>query len=171
MRWILAASCWPTCSIRGGIVALAIGGLLAQLASVVDGCDGEVARLQFKESAFGGWFDAVLDRYSDAFLLFGLTWHVFAVQGSALVLGVGFLAITGSFMVSYTADKHDSLMQERFERGGRGGFRIGRDLRVLIIALGAVINLPFLALALIAGIMNVETLRRVVAARDPRAAA
>jgi CDP-L-myo-inositol myo-inositolphosphotransferase len=155
----------------GGVVALALGGLLAQLASVVDGCDGEVARLQFKESAFGGWFDAVLDRYSDAFLLFGLTWHVFAAQGSALVLGVGFLAITGSFMVSYTADKHDGLMQERFERGGGGGFRIGRDLRVLVIALGAVINMPFLALSLIAGVMNVETLRRVVAARDPRAAA
>jgi hypothetical protein len=34
-----------------------------------------------------------------------------------------------------------------------------------------VINMPFLALSLIAGVMNVETLRRVVAARDPRAAA
>ena len=154
----------------GGFVALAAGGLLAQFSSVVDGCDGEVARLRFTESAFGGWFDSVLDRYSDAFLLFGLTWHVFAVQESALVLAVGFLAITGSFMVSYTADKHDGLMKTRFERGEGGGFRIGRDLRVLVIALGAVLNLPFLALALIAGIMNFETLRRVIAAREPRAA-
>jgi CDP-L-myo-inositol myo-inositolphosphotransferase len=113
----------------------------------------------------------VLDRYSDAFLLFGFTWHVFAAQGSALVFGVGFLAITGSFMVSYTADKYDSLMKARFERGEGGGFRIGRDLRVLVIALGAVANLPFLALILIAGIMNVETLRRIIAARNPRAAA
>jgi CDP-L-myo-inositol myo-inositolphosphotransferase len=95
---------------------------------------------------------------------------VFAAQGSALVLGVGFLAITGSFMVSYTADKYDGLMKARFDRGEGGGFRIGRDLRVLVIALGAVLNLPFLALALIAGIMNFETVRRVIAAREPRAA-
>ncbi len=155
----------------GGTLTLALGGLLAQLASVVDGCDGEVARLQFRESAFGGWFDAVLDRYSDAFLLFGLTWHVFITQGSALVLGVGFLAITGSFMVSYTADKHDSLMKTRFERGEGRGFRIGRDLRVLVIALGAVVNLPFLALSVIAAVMNIETVRRVAAARDARAPA
>ena len=58
--------------------ALALGGLLAQLASVVDGCDGEVARLKFHESAYGGWFGAVLDRYADAFLLLGLTWYVFS---------------------------------------------------------------------------------------------
>ena len=150
----------------GGTLTLALGGLLAQLASVVDGCDGEVARLKFQESVFGGWFDAVLDRYSDAFLLFGLTWHVFVTQGSALVLGVGFLAITGSFMVSYTADKYDGVMKARFEQSKFGGFRIGRDLRVLVIALGAVANLPFLTLALIAGIMNAETVRRVVAARS-----
>ncbi len=155
----------------GGTLTLALGGLLAQLASVVDGCDGELARLQFRESAFGGWFDAVLDRYSDAFLLFGLSWHVFATQGNALVLGVGFLAITGSFMVSYTADKHDSLMKTRFERGEGRGFRVGRDLRVLVIAVGAVLNLPFLALSLIAVVMNVETVRRVAAARDARAPA
>jgi CDP-L-myo-inositol myo-inositolphosphotransferase len=81
------------------------------------------------------------------------------------------MAITGSFMVSYTADKHDSLMKARFERGRVGGFRIGRDLRVLMIALGAVVNLPYLALSLIAGIMNAETVRRVVAARSLRAPA
>jgi CDP-L-myo-inositol myo-inositolphosphotransferase len=79
---------------------------------------------------------------------------------------VGFLAITGSFMVSYTADKYDGVMKARFEQSKFGGFRIGRDLRVLVIALGAVANLPFLTLALIAGIMNAEAVRRVVTARS-----
>jgi len=54
----------------GGYINLIIGGILAQIASVIDGCDGEIARLKFKTSEFGGWFDAVLDRYADAFLLF-----------------------------------------------------------------------------------------------------
>jgi CDP-L-myo-inositol myo-inositolphosphotransferase len=156
----------------GGALWLVAGGLLAQAASVVDGCDGEVARLRLQESDFGGWFDAVLDRYADAFLLFGLTWHVFfAAEGSPLVLFVGFMAITGSFLVSYTADKYDGLMKTRFQRGETLGIRIGRDLRVLVIALGAVLSLPFLALSLIAVVMNAETVRRIVTASHGRAAA
>ena len=155
----------------GGYLMLALGGLLAQLASVVDGCDGEVARLKFRESAYGGWFDAVLDRYADAFLLLGLTWHVFSGAGSGAVVVVGFLAVIGSFTVSYTADKYDGLMKLRFERGQPKGIRIGRDLRVLMISLGAVLNLPFLTLSFIAGIMNAETVRRIVVARRGELAA
>ena len=155
----------------GGYLVLALGGLLAQLASVVDGCDGEVARLKFRESAYGRWFDAVLDRYADAFLLMGLTWHVFSRAGSGAVLIVGFLAIVGSFTVSYTADKYDGLMKARFERGQPKGIRIGRDLRVLMISLGALLNLPFLTLSFIAGIMNAETVRRIVVARRGELAA
>jgi CDP-L-myo-inositol myo-inositolphosphotransferase len=147
----------------GGHLLLALGAVFAQVASVIDGCDGEVARLKLRESSFGGWFDAVLDRYADAILLFGLTWHAFVARDASIVLIVGFLAIVGSFMNSYTADKYDHLMQARFEQGK--GIRIGRDVRVLMISLGALLNQPFLTLSLIAGLMNVETVRRVVVAR------
>ena len=148
----------------GGHLLLALGAVLAQFASVIDGCYGEVARLKLRESSFGGWFDAVLDRYADAILLFGLTWHAFVARDASIVLIVGFLAIVGSFMNSYTADKYDRLMQARFEQGK--GIRIGRDVRVLMISVGALLNQPFLTLALIAGLMTVETVRRVVVARS-----
>ncbi|MDK1025355.1 MAG: NTP transferase domain-containing protein, partial [Gammaproteobacteria bacterium] len=105
----------------GGYFALLLGGVLAQFASIIDGCDGEVARLKYQSSDVGGWFDAVLDRYADAFLLFGLTWHLLAVEANALILLVGFMAIIGSFMLSYTADKYDNLMRERLQVGGKAG--------------------------------------------------
>ena len=70
-------------------------------------------------------------------------------------------------MVSYTADKYDSLMKNRFERGS--ALRVGRDLRVLMISVGAILNAPFLTLALIAGLMNVETVRRIAVARRQEA--
>lgn len=148
----------------GGYPALLAGGLLAQLASVIDGCDGEVARLKYMESSFGGWFDAVLDRYADAFLLFGLTWHTYFERTNALALVVGFLALIGSFMLSYTADKYDKLMCSRIKSGK--SIRIGRDVRVFLIFLGALLNQPFPALLIIAVLMNIETIRRVVACRD-----
>jgi CDP-L-myo-inositol myo-inositolphosphotransferase len=146
----------------GGYLSLLLGGILAQFASIIDGSDGEVARLKFQSSRYGGWFDAVLDRYADAFLLFGLMWHVYADRADSLVLLIGFMAIIGSFMVSYTADKYDSLMRDRIQKG----IRIGRDIRVFLIFLAALFNQAYLILVMIALIMNIETIRRVIICRD-----
>ena len=145
-----------------GYLPLALGALLAQFASIVDGCDGEVARLKSIGSDFGGWFDAVLDRYEDAFLLFGLTWHIYAPAQNDVFLFVGFLAIVGSFMNSYTADKYDSIMEAKFNNGKM--IRIGRDIRILMIAVGALLNVTYGLLLVIAILTNVETVRRVIVA-------
>ncbi len=150
----------------GGYSALLLGGVLAQFASIIDGCDGEVARLKYQSSDFGGWFDAVLDRYADAFLLFGLTWHLLAVEANGWVLFAGFMAVIGSFMLSYTADKYDNLMRDRINAGGKAGLRMGRDVRVFVIFLGALANMVLPILILIAVVMNLETLRRVSSARN-----
>ena len=147
----------------GGYPALAAGGVLAQLASVLDGCDGEIARLKHSQSEFGGWFDAVLDRYADAILLFGLMWHVFAATGTNLSIVLGFAAIVGSFLNSYTADKYDGMMAQTLHRASY--FRLGRDVRVFLIFLGAVLNQPLVTLAVVALVMNVEVVRRIVISR------
>ena len=65
VSWLLSCVAAGLMAVSG-YPALAIGGVLAQLASIIDGCDGEVARLKRCQSEFGGWFDAVLDRYADA---------------------------------------------------------------------------------------------------------
>ena len=146
-----------------GYPALAAGGALAQLASIIDGCDGEIARLKYSQSEFGGWFDAVLDRYADAVLLFGLMWHEFAAEGTGLAILLGFAAIVGSFLNSYTADKYDGVMAQRLQ--GASYFRLGRDVRVLFIFLGAILNQPLLALGVVAVVMNVEVVRRIMICR------
>ena len=40
---------------------LALGGCLYQLSSMIDGCDGEIARLKFKHSDWGEWYDTISD--------------------------------------------------------------------------------------------------------------
>jgi len=147
-----------------GYFMLLLGGLIAQFASIVDGCDGEVARLKYQSSAYGGWFDAVLDRYADAFLLFGLTWHAYSNKTDGFILLFGFLAIIGSFMLSYTADKYDSLMRDRIS--GSKGLRMGRDIRVFLIFLGAVVNQAYLILVVVAAVMNIATIHRLIICRD-----
>lgn len=145
----------------GGYLNLIIGGILAQISSIIDGCDGEIARLKFQTSEFGGWFDAVLDRYADAFLLFGLTYYIYLPAKNFLYLLVGFLAIIGAFMNSYTADKYDGLMKKKIAPG-KYYFRMGRDVRMFIIFLGALINQPLPVLFIIAILMNVENIRRII---------
>jgi CDP-L-myo-inositol myo-inositolphosphotransferase len=146
----------------GNYGLLALGGIIAQFASIIDGSDGEVARLKYLSSDYGGWFDAVLDRYADAFLLFGLTWYVYSQDLSQWDLVIGFIAIIGSFMLSYTADKYDNLMKSRIKKG----IRMGRDVRVFMIFLGAIFNQPYLVLIVIAVLMNYETMRRIVICRN-----
>ena len=143
---------------------LALGGIVAQFASIIDGSDGEVARLKYLSSDYGGWFDAVLDRYADAFLLFGLTWYVYSQDLSPWALGIGFLAIIGSFMLSYTADKYDNLMKKRTKKG----LRMGRDVRVFLMFLGAILNQAYTVLIVIAVLMNLETIQRMVICKNDR---
>ncbi|MBW2340108.1 MAG: NTP transferase domain-containing protein [Deltaproteobacteria bacterium] len=144
-----------------GYSNLVIGATLAQVSSIIDGCDGEIARLKFQVTEFGGWFDAVLDRYADAFLLFSLTYHVYVANRDISALFIGFLAIIGTFMNSYTADKYDGLMKRKLGPG-KCYFRMGRDVRMFIIFLGALLNQPLTILALIALLMNGENIRRIV---------
>jgi len=145
--------------LKGGYATLLSGAVLAQIASIIDGCDGEIARLKYQSTAFGGWFDAVLDRYADAFLLFGLICHIYFLKDNFLYIIVGFLALTGTFMNSYTADKYDGLMRKL---GVRTRFRMGRDIRIFIIFLGALINQILLILFIIGVVTNVENVRRVL---------
>ena len=90
------------------------------------------------------------------------TTPILVIGHITLVLTVGFLAIIGSFMNSYTADKYDNLMETKFDNGKM--IRIGRDIRILLIAVGALLNVTYWLLLAIAILTNVETVRRVIVA-------
>ncbi len=123
-----------------------IGGIVIQLASILDGSDGEVARLKKIQSPFGNFFDAVLDRYSDGFILFGMFYYTLTASavGSLLgpssiplIVGTSMLALLGTLMVSYTSAK--SVTDFGYRYGGRWtAAGRGRDLRLFVLALGGV---------------------------------
>jgi len=92
----------------GSYLWIAVGGLLYQLSSIVDGNDGEIARLKFQGSKFGGWFDTVADDVTNLSFILGLGlgtarltgnlgWTVFAVVG--VCMGV----ITVAHLYAYLA--------------------------------------------------------------------
>ena len=70
----------------GGIIYWFLGGILTQVSSIIDGCDGEIARLRFKPSAFGALLDTILDRYSDISLLIGIAFYYSKLYDSILII-------------------------------------------------------------------------------------
>lgn len=128
--------CSAAVGLSGGVafgIGLAwLGGLLAAVAQVLDGVDGQVARLTGRESPKGAFLDSVLDRYVDFSLLFGML--VYGLRFSSglqigdLVLGPVWimvltgLAAAGSSQVSYTTARASALKLDypRPELAGKG---------------------------------------------------
>ncbi|USS40123.1 NTP transferase domain-containing protein [Thermococcus aggregans] len=80
-----------------------LGGVLYQLNSILDGVDGEIARAAMKTSKFGGYFDSILDRYIDFFVLLALALHL---NPDIWEWAIVSLALFGSAMVSYSTERY-----------------------------------------------------------------
>ena len=96
-------------------VLVALGQLLAGavvlvLGSVLDAVDGALARATGLTSAFGSFLDSTLDRAAEAILYVGLIAYFLRVDADPIgpVL-LALAALCGSFMVSYTRAKAESL--------------------------------------------------------------
>ena len=57
----------------GGYWNMLLGAVLSVFASILDGCDGEVARLKLLESAFGCWLETICDYLYYLFIFAGMT--------------------------------------------------------------------------------------------------
>jgi choline kinase/phosphoglycolate phosphatase-like HAD superfamily hydrolase/phosphatidylglycerophosphate synthase len=134
-----------TASVAFAVKAPIVAGLLVTLASVLDRSDGEVARLTFRSSAYGGFLDAVLDRAADGIMFTGAaiylatSTHLASLVGTAqvtLALAVSGAALAGHLLVSYTTAKAAVDLGHRYRGTFLGGGR-GRDRRLLLVSVGA----------------------------------
>ncbi len=78
---------------EGSHFYVALGGLLFQFASVVDGCDGEVATLKFAGSRFGEWLDTVADNVSYLGFFSGVIFGMYRLTTEPVVIALGFIAL------------------------------------------------------------------------------
>ena len=106
-----------------------LGGALFVIGSVADILDGALARAASKGTVFGAFLDATFDRLGEAAMLAAIG-LVFMRDGNEVALVATFAAVTGSFLVSYTRAKAESL-------GLRGDVGFGsRVERVVLISVG-----------------------------------
>jgi CDP-diacylglycerol--glycerol-3-phosphate 3-phosphatidyltransferase len=84
------------------------GGVMILLAGACDVFDGAVAKESGRITAFGGFFDSCLDRYSDVLLLGGAGIY-YAAHGPLRNVVLAVLAIGGSTLVSYTRARAENI--------------------------------------------------------------
>ncbi len=191
-----------------------IGGIGIQLASIIDGIDGELARLQNTTTRFGAVLDAVTDRYADAAIIAGLTIYATRFEPHPHPEALGLLALAGTLIVSYSrarieaslfpttppppaeggrlevGDDHTSTTPPPPESGTLGVEDLppptsnlqpsnppptsnlqpstslfglaSRDVRTLLMAIGAILGLAYATLAVIATITTLTIAWRLI---------
>ena len=136
-----------------------LAGVIIFLAGIFDMTDGRVARVTNTVSVFGGFFDSVIDRYSDLALYFGLLVYYARVNRFFYVVLVA-LAMTGSVMVSYVRARAESLIDQC-----KVGF-MERPERIVLLIIGALFDHMAPVLWVIAVISNISVVHRILYTRS-----
>jgi CDP-diacylglycerol--glycerol-3-phosphate 3-phosphatidyltransferase len=86
-------------------------GWILGLTAFFDVLDGEVARRTGRSTVFGAFYDSTLDRVADGALMAGLTvfYATNAVHHNIYMMVICLVGIIGTFLVSYTRARAESL--------------------------------------------------------------
>ncbi len=79
---------------RGDWRDVALGGFLFQLASIYDGCDGEISKLKLTSSKFGEWLDTLCDNTTYIAFFIGVVVGAHR-QGYTYLLPLGVMMVVG----------------------------------------------------------------------------
>jgi CDP-diacylglycerol---glycerol-3-phosphate 3-phosphatidyltransferase len=173
VRWLALARINPNVLTFLGLVVNAIAAVLFGLANsenqarlfryagltiigsgFFDLVDGRVARASNQVTRFGGFFDSVIDRYSDASQFFGLLVFYARGQRFAYVVLTAYVMVN-AIMVSYTRARAESLIASC-----RVGF-LERPERLVLVILGALFNRMAPVLWVIAILSTITVIHRV----------
>lgn len=124
-----------------------LGAVLVHLASILDGVDGEVARLAVRASPRGALLDGILDRIADAAVLAGLgLWSLSSETMASTSLVFAVTATSGAMLSMASKDRIAALGLPKTRERLLGWLLGGRDGRLFVVAVGAILGKPLEAL-------------------------
>lgn len=126
--WLFSiGSYWP------GVLA----GFLSLAASVLDGCDGEIARLKYQESALGCWIETFGDYSYYVAIFVGITVGAVHQTGFEIFYWIGALALTATIvtfaMLIYLRARITNGQPDRLHAVARDRFQAEQSLWSRII--------------------------------------
>lgn len=145
---------------------LILGGILIQFMSVLDGCDGELARMNFRQSNWGGFLDANLDKYIDAAAVAGMTLGYLKITGNFWIIPISLFLIFGLGLDGYMPNKFQVMTGKRLNFYTLKFVNIKRDSRLLILSLGAVFNLILFSFLILLIFYHLKVVIRLISAKQ-----
>lgn len=129
--------------------------VLLLLSGLCDALDGAIARVCSKTSAFGGFFDSVLDRYVDGLVCSAI------IIGGLCELRWGAIALVGSLLVSYTRARAEA---EKVKMESVG--LMERPERILIVVITTLVEIYVrgalnFGMFLLAALTNITVMQRI----------
>lgn len=131
-----------------------VAGMIIIFAGLFDMVDGRVARATNQVTRFGGFFDSVLDRYSDLALLVGLLVYYGTINRPSYVVLTA-IVMTASVMISYTRTRAENIIPTC-----KVGF-LERPERIVLLIIGALFDRMAPVLWVIAVLGNLTVIHRM----------
>lgn len=151
-----------------------IGSIMLVISGILDLVDGTVARKLGRESEFGAVFDWIVDKYVDGFALLGIAVSGLASisrilpLGPAADVGVAVIAIIGSMMntfikpVVYAEVGYSERIEGKINDPLEGVGFFGRPETIVVLVLGGVTGLMWVALPIVALCTNLSAVQRII---------
>ncbi|HUA61197.1 MAG TPA: CDP-alcohol phosphatidyltransferase family protein [Verrucomicrobiae bacterium] len=149
----LVINIWAACLFATGDFRWAAVVIIG--AGLFDMVDGRVARASNRVTRFGGFFDSVLDRYSDLALLMGLLVYYASINRYWYIVLTA-VVMTASVMVSYARARAENTIPKC-----KVGF-LERPERVVLIIIGALFGRMAQVLWVIAILGNLTVIHRMI---------
>jgi CDP-diacylglycerol--glycerol-3-phosphate 3-phosphatidyltransferase len=133
-----------------------LAGVLVLVAGLFDLLDGALARFTEQATRFGAILDSVVDRISEAAILCGLLIWYIPQEEAGLGIVLIFVVLIGSFLVSYIRARAEGLGWQ---------CQVGlftRAERVIVLAIGLLVNQIFIALCVLAVFVFITIVQRLV---------
>jgi CDP-diacylglycerol---glycerol-3-phosphate 3-phosphatidyltransferase len=131
------------------------GAVVVIFAGLFDMVDGRVARETNQVTRFGGFFDSVLDRYSDLAVLAGMLVYYASIDRFFYVVLTA-IAMMGTALVSYARARAENMIPRC-----KVGF-MERPERVVLVIIGGLFNRMAQVLWVIAVLANVSVISRMI---------
>jgi len=133
-----------------------LGGVLVLVAGLFDLLDGALARFTKQATRFGAILDSVVDRIAEAAILCGLLIWYIPQEEAGLEIVLIFVVLIGSFLISYIRARAEGLGWQ---------CQVGlftRAERVIVLAIGLLINQIFIALCVLVVFVFITVVQRLV---------
>jgi CDP-diacylglycerol--glycerol-3-phosphate 3-phosphatidyltransferase len=131
------------------------GAILILISGCFDLMDGAVARSTDNVTRFGGFFDSVLDRYADLFIMFGVFVH-FLRHNDFIYSGLTFIAAVGTAIIPYARARAEAASLPC-----KTGM-LERPERLIIVLVGLFFNVLSYAVIILAVLTHVTAIQRIV---------